>query len=248
MDFNRFYINKIINHIVDDEVHRHLVKYSRGVFPGPDLLIKIKDERITVAGDYEYTNFIEFLFISEINSNMFNVKGKIYALKDITESLKDLEISSMKKTPHLYSADISGSFNRDILLKLFDNESIVALLFNIHLGKDFYSNIKTGARIPKPKIERDETPPSFITMRLDENELKDKFTILLKGLIPDLPSEDRRYEMLKVENDFAVTELVFPENTESISSSQLRYMVKRKGYLTRRIIADTTTIEKIYYF
>ncbi len=248
MDFNRFYINKIINKIIDDDVHRHLVKYSRGEFPGPDLFIKIKGDKITITCDYEYTNFIEFLFISTIASETFNVKGKIYALKDVTDFLKDLGVSSMKKTPPLYSTDLTGCFNKESLLKIFNNESITAVLFNINPGKDFYSNIKTGARIPKPKIERSETAPSFTNMRLDVNELEDKSVNFLKLLIPDLPEGSASCDTLKIESDFTIIELVFPENKEAIPSSQLRYMVKRRGYLTRRIKLGDSTIEKTYNF
>ncbi len=245
---NRFYINKILSNIIDEDVHRHLIKYSRGEFPGPDLLIKIKGGKITVNADYEYTNFIEFLFISEVDSKTFNVKGKIYALKDVASYLKDLGVSSMKKTPPLYFTDINGLFNREILLKIFDNEFITAALFNINPGVDFYSNIKTGMRIPKPKIERSETPPSFITMRVDVNELIDKPANFLKLLIPDLPEDKIDCETIKVENDFTVNELIFPENKEKIPPSQLRYMVKKKGYLTRRITVDDSIIEGTYYF
>ena len=248
MNFNSFYINKIINNILDEDVHKHLVKYSKGEFPGPDLLVKKKGSKFTICADYEYASFLEFLFISEIGCESFNLKGKIYTVKDISHELGELSVSSMKASPPLYYAAVSGSFNREILLKILEREAVTIILLNIKPEGGFYSNIKTGSRIPKPKIERSETPPSFITMRLDTSELRDQSFNILNVLIPDLPEDKHGCESVKVETSFTINELIFPPNKDKIPRSQLRYMVKRKGCLTRRITADSLIMERVYSF
>ncbi|MEM2109315.1 MAG: hypothetical protein QW327_02380 [Candidatus Odinarchaeota archaeon] len=248
MGFNSFYINKIISNVVDEDVHKHLVKYSKGEFPGPDLLIKKKGSKFTIAADYEYASFLEFLFISEIGCELFNLKGKIYTVKDISSELKELGVSSMKTSPPLYYADISGSFNRGVLLKILECEAVTAILLNIKPEGGLYSNIKTGSRIPKPKIERSETPPSFIIMRLDTGELRDSSFNILTVLVPDLSTDKHACESIKVESSFTINELVFPPDRDKIPRSQLRYSVKRKGYLTRRITADNSIMERVYPF
>ena len=154
----------------------------------------------------------------------------------------------MKRSPPLYAADLDGIYSKRSLLNALSSKDVASALLNINLQGGLYSSIKTKSKIPKPRIEKSMSPPSFIVMKLDVKECRDPKPVLLKILVPDLPQEKSGSETVEVETVFSIRELVFPENKDKLPPAQLRQTVRRSGVLRRKIRVDDSLIEKEFPF
>ncbi|MHA1754356.1 MAG: hypothetical protein ACTSYR_02435 [Candidatus Odinarchaeia archaeon] len=245
---NDHYINKIVLNEIDETVQKNLRKYSKGFFPGPVIEIKQRGSKINISADYEYAKFSQYFFTSWHKAENFKVKGTIFITKEAASSISMLKDKTIKKSKQLYTVAIDGIYEKDKLLELYTNDDVFTMLLSITPSGQFVSKIKTKSRIPKPKIEKSDKPPVFIKLTLDLRELSDTSINPIEFFAPESTVSSTSIGNIRIENDFTITELIFPPDKDKLTSSELRLKVRRKGYLTRVLKINGKVISKQYNF
>ncbi|MHA1409873.1 MAG: hypothetical protein ACTSQY_06150 [Candidatus Odinarchaeia archaeon] len=242
------FINKIINGTIDEDVKIGLIKFSKGTFPGPRITLKISSKKISILADYEYSTFLQKLFIYSVTSNSFKVKGTIFTKKDVSSELSFLQSTTKGKSKSLFTYKFEGLFEKEQLFNILNSGELYASLLNITSTDNTVTSLKTKSRIPKPTFEKSTKPPSFIKVNIAGQDLSVEPINLIKIILPDLPSDQTKIKRITVDNEFVVNQLIFPEDKSKLSSAELRMKVQRKGILKRKMTLDGVSIEKEYPF
>lgn len=236
------FLSKLLQERSDEAVHRIFLRYGRGNYDGPATNISFTSKgKIKVKSTYLYQDLIAATLVKVVPVDTMSVSGLILGYEQLDEALADLGISAApfkkKRRTRLYQTKISGDYSKEQIRTLYEDIGEKAFIFcNLSPGEGWAHKSKT--KLPSAQKEPDvderlrfsstKVPPG--TMFIDE---------LLQELAPDFMKViPESFKTLRLENIYAITEMVFPADKEQLSSAELRRNTKRKGTLHRKLTVD----------
>ncbi|MEM4347519.1 MAG: hypothetical protein QW802_02905 [Candidatus Altiarchaeota archaeon] len=212
-------------------IHEKFIRYGRGEFPGPVILIEKDNKKIKLSGSVDYVNIVGRI-ISEF-SNQCKCSGKIISKADIEKSLREIvDIIKVKKS-RLQCYEIKGSYLKDDLLKLYDNFFDAYFLFDLKSDNKEFS-MKTKKNLPKPG-------------KFDENFFNATLGINAQSKVSeeiafDVESFDK-FNKVKISHIYFIKKLIVPEGLKD-NFKEARIKAKREGIIRRIIETDFGKTQK----
>lgn len=263
------FIKELIDNPLDPEpiknipqVHRHFMRYSKGEFDGPAMIIKVA-KQITINGSFEYEDLCSWVAGKSMpNSiNPFIVTGTLISGNDFENNLRNLGLNwSVKKSTGqtknykcvLKPAD-KASLTKDQLVKLTETlNSDCYILLNFKAGEPVAFTLTTAKNPPRPKTkggtEEDEAKEQaarikFTSLKMPFSE--ENLKLLISEVAPDFKDEiSLKVKNIEVSNTYLIQELILPPKDQVKDSSQYRTLTLRKGVLTRKIVIDGKTFTR----
>ncbi len=216
------YVRGVFEGKVEDWVHERFIRYGRGEFAGPTLSVKKTRKAVKVSGSWEYARALVGVLASA--GGTIEVKGSVYARRDISGALKDfLAVSKEKKKKSLYSADVSGELDADALKGLIGMIPDALILADASCGKN---KVKSKKKPPKPGSG------------LDESFCSADYGAELLGVVRDefLFDVDGDFSEARVSHRYIITEVVAPAGVSD--PARIRVEAKRKGTIERTLLVD----------
>jgi hypothetical protein len=221
------YITQIFKGDVEEWVHERFVRYGRGVFDGPVLSIKKTPKALKVSGSWDYATALAG-FLGETHGSI-QVKGSVFAKRDLPELKDFLAVSKEKKKKGLYSADVSGELVADAFVGLLAMAPDAIFLLDASSGK---SKVKCKKSLPRPGSGLDEgfCSAEFEGVLLEKVRADFLFDVALD------------FAEVKVSHRYIIDELVAPKGVSD--SARIRVEAKRKGTLERVLEVDGVKLSK----
>lgn len=207
------FIKKIFMDKTDEEVHRQLSRYGKGIYDKKALVSIKKGKNLSVKTSFEYCNDLVRL-IAENAKDDINVSGVIVMFKEF--KFRDFEISKRGK---VYKCGVEMKCSGKELLEICNEFKEGWLLFKIKTG-GFLLNCKDG--LPKPGGELKD---NFCSASFDLS-LKDEFAWDVKD-----------FNELKISHRYEIKNISIPKEYEK-DFVKARAYAKREGKLFRELLID----------
>ena len=139
------FIKEIFNNKINNQTHKKLIRYGKGVFQGPWLKLKIVGSKVNVSSTFHYVDeFYEFIF-SKIFFEKIPVDISITYNEEISEKLLKLGVKNLQKTSR--SGIFKFKFEAEMDLDLFKKLRQYKILFNL---KNEIFSMRVKESYPKP--------------------------------------------------------------------------------------------------
>jgi len=216
------YIKQILKGNPDDWVHERFIRYGRGEFEAAILSVKKTGKGVKVSGSWEYASALVEVLASA--GGTIEVKGSVFARRDISGALKDfLAVSKEKKKRGRYSADVSGELDADAFKGLIGMIPDALVLADASCGKN---RVKCKKKPPKPGSGLDESFCSADYGRELLERLREEFLFDVAG----------EFTEARVSHKYLIKELVPPAGVSD--PAKIRVEAKRKGTIERTLVVD----------
>lgn len=216
------YIRGLFEGKVEDWVHERFVRYGRGGFEAAIFSVKKTGKGVKVSASWEYAGaLVEVLAFA---GGIIEVKGSVYARRDISGALKDfLSVSKEKKKRGLYSADVSGELDADAFKGLSGMIPDALILADASCGRN---RVKCKKKPPKPGSGLDESFCSADYVGELLGRLREEFLFDVAGEFTEARASHR----------YVIAELVAPAGVSD--PARIRVEAKRKGTIERTLVVD----------
>ena len=224
-------MKKIFDGDFDVEVHSDFLKFGRGEYKNKYLLEgKKQSKKWAIKTGAEYANLLVRKCLGKINGTV-NIKGVIISTSDLRDEI-NFEIKKVSNfqgvRKHVVDSDIEPSQILDLMEKY--PKVFFALSFK---GDDFVLKIKPKAPKAEKKGKDDwRFIADFCSLKIEDKEIVD---YLFFGV--------GDFQEVFINHTINVTDIVYPDNIESLKPTEIRELAKRKGIITRKVNADG--IEKV---
>lgn len=224
-------MKKIFDGKFDEEVHCDFLKFGRGEYKNKYLLEgKKQAKKWAIKAGAEYANLLVRKCLGKINGTV-NLKGVIISTSDLRDEInfdikKVSNFQGVRK--HIVDSDIEPSQILDLMEKY--PKVFFALSFK---GADFVLKIKPKGPKAEKKGKNDERPVAdFCSLKTQDKEIID---YLFFGV--------GDFQEVFVNHTINVTDILYPDNVESLKPIEVRELAKRKGVIIRTVNSDG--VEKI---
>ena len=207
------FIKKIFMNVSDEEVHRQLARFGKGVYDKKALVSIKKRKNLAVKTSFEFCNDLVGL-IAENAKGEINVSGVILMFKEF--KFKEFDVSKRGK---VYKCDIELKCSGKELLDICDLFKEGWLLFNLKI--DNFS-LKCKNSLPKPGGELKD---NFCSASFDAN-FKDEFAWDAKD-----------FKDLKIIHKYEIRNISIPKEYEK-DFAKARAYAKREGKIFRELDID----------
>jgi len=242
------FLNMIINGKVEDYVHWKLIRYSKGSFPGPNLQVSLRGNKLSLSGDPDYEGLIGCIFVNMIPEGEYLVKGTIISYKDLSSDFSSIGFPlEMKSEKRVFKLQLNEKMSKTDLEKLYSLFNYGYFMLSIMPTEGSSLSLKTKTKLPKPSVEKTDAAPKFCKAKL-QLEDKNRALQLIPCVTPELTEKISSFSKITVENEFIIEKLILPENKDSLPSSELRVKSKRRGVLRRLINVDGKVYEFAHRF
>lgn len=246
----KHFLTKLLEGNVDGDVHRKMVKYSKGIFPGPRLKADLRGKTLRLYGDFEYESLIGSFFLWNSNEESFQVDGKVFSREDKSDVLEDLgAVATVKKSKRLYEARFKqANMSGDNLRKLYIDLDGCFLLLSAKppSGK---GRLTTKTKIPKPSLDESKQKPSFCSAVIPVFDTNDVLERLIRLGAPDFRNDANiPFSSFELKNRYEISDIVLPEIRDELSAGEIRLKALRKGILRRNLEIDGRMVEKEFSF
>lgn len=246
------HIIKILRGIHDDALHRTFLRYGKGDYDGPAAEISItKAGKIKVKSNYQFQDFFGSILLKLVPAEFLTVSGIILGYEPLDDAVSSTGITAApftrKKRTQLYQTSLSGTYAKNHLISLYEQIGEVAFLFctlSAEAGWLHKSKIKLPSA-QKDMPVKDQLKFSRTKIPAGSNFLEELLPLLVPDFEENLPTS---FSSLRLVNIYLIDELVFPENREQLSSTELRLKTKRKGRLHRTLIVDDMDFQREHSF
>lgn len=179
------------------------------------------------------------------------VAGSIRSSENHSESLKgaglDLEMKKAKGKAR-YEVKIgekvlAAEKLRDLYLKLMGQSIILLSVKPVSGGKEWSMNTKKA--YPRPAGKGDLKGPDTDFCKAVIPVSEETILRVLSDVVPDFKEEIQSpFKQLRVANLYQITDVILPENKDSLDFTGVRLKAKRKGILTRKVAVDGKEISR----
>lgn len=221
-------MKKIFEGDFDEEVHSDFLKFGRGEYKDKYLI----DAKLQGGGKFaiktgpEFANFLVKKCLEKV-SGKIKVKGVIVSTTDLRDEIP-FEIKKASNFQGVRKFQIETELDVQEIISLMEKYPRVffALSFS---GDDFDLKIKPkGPKSSKPGKESEDGPKAeFCTLKTKDRTIVEE---LLFGV------ED--FKEVSVNHFINVEGIVYPKNLAELKPAEVREQAKRKGKITRKVIAD----------
>jgi hypothetical protein len=211
-----------------DHIHRKFVRYGRGEFEGPAMVIKNSGGRLRINASDEYVNLLGGI-LTRNSSQGFNFSGDVISKDDVRNLLQELGIAIEKsaKKKGIFSFRVKGSLPAEKLSGLYSGLEGSYLFLDL-TSTDGKSKLKTKKKPPKPGSGADL---NFCSATLDST-LTDA---IMNEILFDM--ETGGFREVKIYHSYTIDELLIPDEYRG-DFALARIHAKRKGTIKRVVEID----------
>jgi len=220
------YIKDLFTGNPDQEhVHQKFVKYSKGMFIGPAIVVKKTASVMKISGSHEYVDAMVGLVLRN-TQGVVSAAGNVFSKSGIETDLA----AKSKKRMGVYNTEIKGEANVKALLGLYEQNPEATFYLDLETGK---AKLKTKKKPPKPSSSRDE---EFFSATLDAS--------FAGALAEDIcfDCEKKDWKELRISHTYRIDEFVIPDECRN-DAAKARLSAKRKGTVRRKIEIDGAATE-----
>ncbi len=219
-------IKNIFDGNFDSEVHVAFLKFGKGTYKGKYLLEgKKQAKNWSAKTGAEYANFLVRRCLESVGDEV-KATGVIVSTLDLRDEI-NFELKKVSNFQGARKHVVDGEIKRSDIFALMDKypKAFFALSFK---GDDFALKIKPKAPADGKKGKDDEGPVAdFCTLKTENKKMIDE---LFFGI--------DKFEKVRVTHEIDVTDIIYPDNMESLKPAEIREMAKRKGILKRVAVVD----------
>ena len=246
------HILKILRGTTDEAVHRTFLRYGKGDYDGSAAKISItRAGKVRVKSNYQYQDFFASFLLKVVPDDFLTVSGIILGYEPLDDAVASTGITAApftrKKRTKLYQTSLSGNYEKNHLISLFEQIGGIAYLF-CTLSADAGWLHKTKTKLPSAQKE----PPLKEQLKFSRTNVPANtsfLTELMPLLVPDFEEVNfTTFSTLSLVNIYHINELVFPPDRAGLSSSEIRVKTKRKGILRRTLIIDDKELYREHSF
>ena len=227
-----FFIKKIFEDKIDQEVHLQFQKFSRGSFLDRAVVrVKNSKEIFSIGTTYEYANELVKGLGKNLGEGKTKVTGVVVSTLDLTGVIT---FSNKKQFMGIKQYVIDGEITGNELAALVEKtpKAFFALSFK---------NGNTELKI-KPKSPKSAKPGSQGESQPKANfcKIKTRDKELVKGLLFDIDLYN--FKHAEINHTFVIDEIILPQGKND--PAKIREFAKRKGKIIRTIKVDEKEMKK----
>jgi hypothetical protein len=220
-------MKKIFDQNFDEEVHSDFLKYGKGDYKNKYLLEgKRQATKWAVKTGPEFANFLVKKSLEKCPEEI-QVKGIIVSTIDLRDEI-NFEIVKVGNFQGIRKTQINTVVKVQEIKDLMEKYPRVFFALSFK-GDDF--NLKIKAKAPKaskPGKGSDEGPRAeFCTLKTKD-----------KSLVDELFFDHSDFKEIRVSHRINITDIVYPDNLDSLKPTEVREQSKRKGIITRTAVVD----------
>ncbi|MHA1729253.1 MAG: hypothetical protein ACTSWY_11040 [Promethearchaeota archaeon] len=248
-------------------VHRHFIRYSKGLFDGPAMRIKVPATRkkVTINASFEFEDLLAWICAKAMKvfgaSDDFEITGNLISGVDFSKELQTIGLDKWivkkstgktknfkckldSKAPQV----INGEILRELIEKL-QATSYLLLNFNMTDSNSNLFSLKTKNNPPRPSSKGTQEESNF-TKLIKFSQLRIPINGEIHNLIIDEIAPDFKDEILaesktiEIESTYNINELILPPKKLMKNSRLFRNLTLRKGELIRTCHVDGIKFEK----
>jgi hypothetical protein len=220
-------MKKIFDQNFDEEVHSDFLKYGKGDYKNKYLLEgKRQATKWAVKTGPEFANFLVKKSLEKC-SDEIQVKGVIVSTIDLREEIS-FEIVKVGNFQGIRKTQINTVVKVQEIKDLMEKYPRVFFALSFK-GDDFDLKIKAKApKSSKPGKDSEEGPRAeFCTLKTKD-----------KSLVDELFFGHSDFKEIRVSHRINITDIVYPDNLDSLKPAEVREQSKRKGVITRTAVVD----------
>lgn len=210
------FIKKIFMDKADEEVHRQLARFGKGIYKNKALMSIKKGKNLSVKSSFEFCNDFARL-IAENAKGEIDVSGVIIMFKDF--KFKEFEVSKRGK---VYKCDIELKCIGKELLEVCDLFKEGWLLFKLKANN---FSLKCKNSLPKPGGE------------LKDNFCSASFDVSFKN---EFAWDVDDFKDLVIKHRYEIKNIIIPKEYEK-DFSKARAYAKREGKIFRELLINGKT-------
>ncbi len=220
-------IKKIFDKIFDEEVHADFLKFGRGEYKDKYLIeCKKQAKNWSLKTGPEFVNYLVKKSLENLNGAT-EIKGIIVSTMDLSEEV-DFEIVKKGNFQGIRKLTINTTIEPSKIIGLMEKYPKVFFALSFK-GEDFVLKVKAKApKSGKPGKESEDGPKiDFCSLKTND-----------ENLINEIFFGVGNFKDAKVIHTINIDGIIYPENMESLKPAEIREQSKKKGILTRKVIAD----------
>ena len=254
----KHYLMKILdNPMIEDpvkgapDVHKHFTRYSKGQFSGPVVKFSQTKDKITIWCSHEYEDAVLRIALDLIPDEILNVTGAILGGMDFTPLIKDIGLGKdfypqkSKGKAVNYTAAIKTQVSAE--KKLLQTLSVRGTPYVYSLlsftCEDQKIILKIKKKPPRPNSKNPEDSAlggklKFCILKIPKTPetLKSIIETFAKDFVDEIPI---KWKSMVIQNTYEITNLIFPDKKEGLSSRKFRLNTLREGKLNRVATIDS---------
>lgn len=233
------------------DVHKHFTRYSKGKFSGPAVKISQTKDKITIWCSHEYEDAVLRIALDIIPDEILNVTGAILGSMDFTSLIKHIglgkEFNPIKSKGK--SVNYTAVFKTAVSVekKLIKTLSVKGTPYIYSLlsfsSEDKKIDLKIKKKPPRPNSKNPEDSAlggklKFCILKIPKTPetLKSIVETFAKDFIDEIPI---KWKSMTIQNTYEITNLIFPDKKEGLSSRKFRLNTLREGKLNRVATIDS---------
>ena len=233
------------------DVHKHFTRYSKGQFSGPAVKISQTKEKITIWCSHEYEDAVLRIALDIIPDEILNVTGAIIGAMDFTPLIKNVGLgkdfnpvkSKGKSVNYAAVLKTAVSVEKNLIkdLSVKGTPYVYSLLSFSSEDKKIILTIKKKPPRPNSKNPEDSAlggKLKFCILKIPKTPetLKSIIDTFAKDFIDEIPI---KWKSMVIQNTYEITNLIFPDKKEGLSSRKFRLNTLREGSLNRVATIDS---------
>ena len=220
-------MKKIFEGVSDNEIHNDFMKFSRGEFKDKYIIeAKKQANKTAIKTTAEFTNSIERICLQSL-SGPTQIKGVIASTTDLSEEL-GLPIKKKSNFQGVRKLEIDTEVDPQKILNLMEKYSKVFFALTFKTNE---IDLKVKPKAPtsgKPgKAKEDGPKADFCTLKTNNQKI-----------INELLFDVSNFKELKIKHTINITDIIYPDNMDSLSPKEVREQAKRKGVVVRNSVVD----------
>ncbi len=217
------YIKDVFENKKTQHAHNKFIRYSKGLFTGPLMIIRISKNNIKMGASVHYADELLGLLAEHIGNNIVHIKGSVVWNQDLGDKLLALGIkySKVSKSRGIFKYLLDNDVDLKNFYDSFGQYNIIATI----KGEDY--SFVTKSTFPKPNKE---FGPDFCKVMLPASFTKK----VLEEFAFDI--KDKKAKVIKISHKLNVTNINLPEKINDFDEA--RRQATREGTIERTTDVD----------
>ncbi|MHA1270479.1 MAG: hypothetical protein ACTSPY_11870 [Candidatus Helarchaeota archaeon] len=217
----KHFLIRMFENNVDEDIHKKVLRYSKGEHQGPRLEIVIKGKKIYFYADRDFDGYFLDFIINRIPSDSYKLSGNVIAPEDHSRELEEYDINiSIKKSKGMFHIKIDDQIDAEKVKNIYQKFIQIGyplLSISPSLKTNMWK-ITTKKTIPRPsgktKDDKEEPKPNFCKGTIPkENDL---LTQIIEDCFYDFIEDasvlkNLSFSSLHLENYIIVNEIILPD-------------------------------------
>jgi hypothetical protein len=216
------YIKEIFLGKPIDYMHAQFIRYSKGTFQGPTLVIK-NGSSIKADGSIHYANILGEIIVKN-SPQEFNASGTINAKREIKIPM---DVKKKTKKSDLHTVEVKETIHSDGLQMIYSDYKDANILLELN-GNSGKWKLKCKKKLPKPGGGLDEKFCSAVMEPKAIDSIMDEILFDIK---------DKNFKEAEIRHELTIEELVGSPELKK-DAARFRTEAKRKGKIKRTVTVD----------